>query len=71
MYCFKRNPLKRKISRQKSRLEMSAGPADLQVDGAATGGGCEVYLELGKKVLILRHPVAEDVCVVCWDNGHF
>ena len=44
---------------------------DLQVDGAATSRRCEVYLELRQKVLVLRHPVAEDVRVVGWDNGHF
>lgn len=43
----------------------------LQVDGAAGGGGRQVDLVLVESLLVLRHPVAEHVGVVCGYDGHF
>ena len=45
--------------------------AHLEVDRAPAGARGQVYPQLGQQLLVLGHPVAQDVCIVGWDNGHF
>lgn len=64
------------VGRQGRRtLELQAisgagGLVVLQVDGAATRRGGQVYLVLGQCVFVFGHPVAECVSVVRRDNRH-
>ena len=48
-----------------------AHTANLEIDGAPTGGRRQVNLELGEELLVLGHPVAQDVRVVGRDDRHF